>query len=70
MLCPQCTKLAILNTKKSCVKCHGEVLNKLSSLCDKCSLEQSVCSICLKKLHYGSGQNKFTKNRGCRSCGG
>jgi hypothetical protein len=69
MLCPQCSKLAILNTNRVCIRCQGKILNNLSCICDKCSLEQSLCSICLKKINLNFGQNKIALYRGCRSCG-
>jgi hypothetical protein len=70
MFCPECSKLAILNTNRICVRCQGFILNNLSCICDKCSKEQNVCSICLKKIRVNSnGQNINLYKRGCRSCG-
>jgi hypothetical protein len=70
MLCLECIKLAILQTTRICIRCQGTILNNLSCICDNCSNDQKVCSICLKKISIGtSGQNKKVLKPGCRSCG-
>lgn len=70
MFCPGCSKLAILNVNRICVRCQGAILNNLSCICDACSKTQSVCSICLKKINLNNnGQNINPFRRGCRSCG-
>ncbi len=69
MFCQQCSKLAILNDNRVCVRCQGLILNNLSCICDKCSDTQNICSVCLKKIHLGLEQNKFQLRRGCGSCG-
>jgi hypothetical protein len=69
MFCPECSKLAVLNTKKICVRCQGLIVDNLSCICDKCSREQNMCSICLKKLHIVNGQNVNPIRRGCSACG-
>lgn len=69
MFCPQCLKLSILNTKRTCVKCQGNILDNLSCICDKCSKENNICAICLKKINLNVGQNGFSLRRGCSSCG-
>lgn len=66
MFCNNCVKLAYLHTKKSCIKCQSDVLNNISVLCAKCSGNEGVCAVCLKKVL--SGANSSTK-RGCKSCG-
>lgn len=69
MFCNQCTKLAILNTNRICMRCQGAINNNLSCICDKCSLEQSLCSICLKKIDINVIQNKTPRRKGCKACG-
>lgn len=69
MFCIQCSKLAILNTNRICVRCQGNILNNLSCICDKCSKDQNICSICLKKISSSIGKNHNALRKGCR-CGG
>lgn len=68
MFCPHCSKLAILNNKRVCVRCQGEIKNNLSCICDRCSNEQGVCSICLKKTNMDAGNKSIRVRRGC-GCG-
>jgi len=50
MMCPNCAKLAYLQTKKACVRCQGEIVVSKSVLCELCSNTDWVCSVCLKKI--------------------
>ena len=71
MLCPNCNKLAILNTQRTCLRCQGKILNNLSCICDRCSAEQNMCSICLKRISFPmDANNKYIVRKGCRACGG
>ncbi len=67
MFCPSCSSLALLFTKKKCVRCHGEINNNLSIICDACSVKDKVCAICLKKTEIFSNKNN---NIGKCRCGG
>jgi len=66
MLCPNCTKLAFLQTNKKCMRCQGAVFNNLSVLCEFCSNTEKLCAVCLKKV---ISQVERNKGRGC-GCGG
>jgi len=68
MFCNNCVKLAYLHTKRRCIRCQSEVLNNISVLCIRCSGEEGVCSVCLKKSQRTGSQNPNKK--GCGSCGG
>jgi len=69
MFCPSCAKLSILVTKRTCIRCKGEILNNISCICENCAKEKKVCSVCLKKLSIDqNGQNKFRVKPSCRSC--
>lgn len=63
MFCPSCSKLALLSTKRICMRCGLSIFNNLSVICDKCSSDSKVCSICLKKI----GIKK--QHGGCNGCG-
>lgn len=63
MMCPNCSKLAFLYTKKKCNRCQGEVIVNIAQICELCSFNEKICSICIKKI-----QNKAT-HKGC-GCGG
>lgn len=65
MLCATCSKLAFLVTKRICVRCGMAILNNLSVICDYCSNNDRVCSVCLKKIQSPS----VLRNRGCGRCG-
>lgn len=67
MFCQACTKLAILFTNRTCVRCQGNITNNISCICDKCSNEQNICSCCLKKM---INLNIKKPSGGCKSCGG
>lgn len=70
MFCPECSKLAVLHTKRVCVRCKGEILNNISCICDKCSKEQNKCSACLKRISVGQdGIIKHVFRPGCKTCG-
>lgn len=64
MMCPNCSKLAFLYTKKRCIHCQGEVVVSIAILCERCSLTKKQCSVCLKKTAA-----TVTPRRGC-GCGG
>lgn len=64
MLCTNCSKLSSLYTNKRCMKCQGDVIINISVLCEFCSLRDSLCSACLKKIN----RNQNSGNRGC-NCG-
>jgi len=63
MMCPSCSKLAFLYTKKSCIRCQGDVIANIAALCEQCSITDKLCSVCLKKIIPASSK------RGC-GCGG
>lgn len=66
MMCNSCSKLSYKYTIKPCIKCHGNVLNTISVLCEFCSSTDKKCSVCLKKTE----QVVKSKNiGGCKSCG-
>ena len=70
MFCQNCSKLAVLATERICVRCQGKITNNISCICDNCSKDQKVCSVCLKKISVDqNGVNKFRIKRSCRSCG-
>lgn len=66
MLCPNCSKLVFLNTKRKCVRCQNEVLNNISVLCETCSNVDKICSVCLKKTN--NPEMKKLSHGGCGSC--
>lgn len=66
MFCTNCSKLAFLYTKRSCIRCQAEILNNLSVLCEKCSESEKVCSVCLKKVQ--NSQTDKYKFSGCVPC--
>lgn len=68
MLCNACSKLVLMNHKRSCLRCKGIISNNLSVVCDNCSALERLCSICLKKLYDTSKSNKIKSN--CGGCGG
>lgn len=65
MLCSNCVKLAFVNTKKSCIKCHGTILTNISILCDFCSNTEKQCAVCLKRV---ISESERAVKRGCK-CG-
>lgn len=67
MLCVNCSKLAMLVTKRICIKCKSVINNNIFILCDLCSNTEKVCSVCLKKINIESKQQRY---RGCNKCGG
>lgn len=67
MFCSNCAKLAILHTKKICIKCQGEIFNNLSVLCETCSARDKVCAICVKKTQNLLAAKLATS--GCVPCG-
>lgn len=70
MLCNNCVKLAYLHTKKKCVRCQGDVFENISVLCNRCSVAEGVCSVCLKKKGLATPNPANYKKGGCRSCSG
>lgn len=50
MMCASCSKLAYLFTKKPCARCKGEVVITIASICEICSTNGKVCSVCLKNI--------------------
>lgn len=66
MFCDSCSKLAMFKIDKKCLKCSAIINNNLSVICENCSLNNKICSICLKKLNYGQKRHFG----GCSSCGG
>lgn len=51
MLCINCSKLAYnLEIKRICIRCLGSINENLSCICENCSKEQNICSVCLKKM--------------------
>jgi hypothetical protein len=68
MFCVNCSKLALLMTRRLCIRCQSVVLNNLSILCEYCSNSEKVCSICLKKIKTVEDSNK-SRYRGCGNCG-
>lgn len=60
MLCTNCSKLLLLNSKKKCSNCQGPISNNLLILCDSCSLTNKQCAICLKRIN-----NNVSRNKGC-----
>ena len=69
MFCDQCAKLAYLESKRICVRCQGSILNNISCICDGCSKDQNICSVCLKKLNTNQKPKTITFGGGCKSCG-
>lgn len=65
MLCTNCNKLALVNTKKSCIRCQNDVSNRASVLCESCSSTAKQCSVCLKKVISDADR---ARTRGC-GCG-
>jgi hypothetical protein len=66
MLCPSCSRLAILQASKTCIRCQLTINNNLSVLCDFCSSTEKQCSVCLKKIVT---PEQRAVGRGC-GCGG
>lgn len=66
MFCQNCTKLVLLHTKKTCIKCHGEVLINICVLCESCSNTDKKCAVCLKKTD--SSFAKKLSTYGCNAC--
>ena len=66
MLCPTCSKLAVVYLNKKCIRCQGGVLQNISVICDTCSSREKQCSACLKKVD--NNPNKKHYYGGCGSC--
>jgi len=65
MLCNTCSKLASMNTQKTCLRCNSFIYINLSVICDNCSKTEKLCSICLKKLYNPAVKPKSN----CGNCG-
>ena|SRR5271157_1433910 len=71
MLCSSCSKLQILYTNKTCMKCQGNVQQNISILCEACSSTSKSCSACLRKIYRGLSNPIYNaRGGGCKSCGG
>lgn len=66
MLCPNCSKLAIIAANKKCLRCQGLILNNLSCICDNCSSNELMCSICLKKMAPNNTRKQTKFGCGCK----
>lgn len=66
MLCSTCSKLAILYTNKTCIKCQGSVHQNICVLCESCSKTSKTCAACLKKVYSVFDHPKMS---GCKGCG-
>jgi hypothetical protein len=71
MLCDTCSKLLILNTARTCIKCQGIVIQNIAVLCEACSIREKLCAACLKKVYQNKFDNPIYKNltSGCKACG-
>jgi len=65
MLCPNCSKLASLQTKKTCIRCQGAVFINIGILCDLCSRTEKKCAVCVKTVMTDTER---AAKRGC-NCG-
>ena len=65
MLCNNCSKLALLNATKTCIRCQGTVLINLGILCEFCSNTEKKCAVCIKNI---IPQSERQSKRGC-NCG-
>jgi hypothetical protein len=65
MFCSNCSKLSYQYTTKHCIKCKSYVYNTISVLCDTCSDNDLICSVCIKKIN--TIKNKL--GGGCNVCG-
>ena len=63
MLCSSCSKLALPQANKTCVKCKSVIYNNISILCELCSTKTKQCSVCLKNIVLSN------RSSGC-GCGG
>lgn len=63
MLCTSCSKLIMMVAGRTCSKCSNKTNGSLSILCDDCSDESKMCSMCLKKMIPIS-----TRQYGCGAC--
>jgi hypothetical protein len=62
MFCPGCSRLALLQAVKKCVRCQGAVNINLSVICDSCSTIAKQCAVCLKRIVTTAERNA---GRGC-----
>jgi len=67
MLCNNCTKLALINSKRICLRCKSMIYFNLPVVCDNCSKTENLCAICLKRLN--SITTKQRPKSGCSGCG-
>lgn len=69
MLCLNCIKLAFVeNANKTCMSCSGPCVYGQYAICEKCSIEQKSCSVCLKKIFQTISQVRVFSNT-CSTCG-
>lgn len=70
MLCPNCSKLALMHCNRSCPRCKGSITINIASLCETCSKQNGICAACLKRLNVDPDGNQIKmKRKGC-NCGG
>lgn len=69
MFCTNCSKLVILQSNRVCIRCQGVITNNVSCICDVCSKEQNMCSVCLKHLGLDARTKTKTVGGGCKACG-
>lgn len=62
-MCVNCSKLAYIFTKKSCLRCKSEVVVNIAVICEVCAGKENNCSVCLKKIN-----NTPRLSKGC-NCG-
>lgn len=66
MLCSNCEKLSYQYTQKTCLRCQGQVLKSIASICEFCSKTDKQCASCLKRVL--NPVTKKTRAGGCGSC--
>jgi hypothetical protein len=70
MFCISCAKLANRSDNRICIRCNRTININISCICDGCSNEQKLCSVCLKKINLTpDGKLLVAQKRGCKSCG-
>ena len=51
MLCSTCSTLSYTSNAKPCAKCKESTSINIAILCDKCSIRDLLCAICLKRTN-------------------
>ena len=70
MLCSSCQRLmSALHTLKKCLRCQGQVVGSLPTICETCSNTNKLCAACLKKLPDPKTAALGNRKIGCNSCG-